>query len=956
MTDHTDETDEQRDEHTEAPSTDGGVPVQPGVRRPSPRVEAGELPSAETDGDGTRHVRPDGEGADLQRIPEALRRRDQWLLWDADNDTPRRPHWRGDFGISWSDPDAWRSFEAARDAAAERESWGVGYVTAAENDDHVPGCYGVIDLDGCLDDDGRLAEWVPDLTPFVERGAYVERSPSEAGLHVPVALGSAPEWWTDTHVSADEHEGVEVLANKFCTFTGDAVEGAGDEVVQMDEWLAEWLADAYERINGEDPRSGGDSGGGREARPTADGRGAADHAARERPDSADTGADDEWLTDEHVADALDALDPDMAHDEWVRIGFAVHDYDDGADGRRLFTEWSKRGSKWDDDAERKAEHIWSKATPGDRPSNVSVATLVDRAKRAGWQPPAAAGDAGDVVAEVDAGGARFNGPPEPVVRDDGTLGVVRPTGDGASVREVALGTWRCRNCEATDTETVAADNDKSDLAAPGDCPGCEEPSFTHVGLGADDLQTALRADRIWRPASGVTTAGFGEMFDDVREHIRTYWDAGDDETADAVYAGLTAYALSTWVRENLTFVPHGLTLGRTTGGKTRLLNTLARVSYRAHVAADATPASMFRLIDDYDVTYLVSEYHGLAPETRSGIDAILRAGQKRGEYVDRAEQTATGYEPGVFDPFTHIVVATQYDVDDDIKNRCIRTRSSGHHREMPATFDEAQAAALRDRLLGARFRLLDSDEWRDAEAHAYEYLAESGIDGRTREKLLSLVACALVWNRLDDDLAAFVDLVVEQDRGDAADSEDAQFVEAVRDLAFEAIADGAVNVNMDAAAAAATGDPFAGVTIPYSAVCERYEEMTGEEKHPTWVGHVRKRLGLDKERKRDGTVITDDDLGETLRTLCEDLGLDWTRTPRHEPIVELPGGSEEPSDNGCSECGRDRPLTHRWKGRNRRLCTECAEDIRGGRGATPSDADEPVTVADEHATLDEHEN
>jgi len=34
-------------------------------------------------------------------IPQEQKDRDQWLLWDSSHDTPRQPHWKGDFRISW---------------------------------------------------------------------------------------------------------------------------------------------------------------------------------------------------------------------------------------------------------------------------------------------------------------------------------------------------------------------------------------------------------------------------------------------------------------------------------------------------------------------------------------------------------------------------------------------------------------------------------------------------------------------------------------------------------------------------------------------------------------------------------------------------------------------------------------------------------------------------------------
>lgn len=185
-------------------------------------------------------------------IPDELRARDQWLLWDASADAPRRPHWRGDFAVSWTDPDDWHSFEEAIDAVEETDSWGLGYVFA-NGIEHI-GVYGALDLDGCVAEDGGPKDWLPSLQPFVDEGAYVEFSPSGGGMHVPIEAFEPPEWWSDAHFTADEHEGVEAYSKKFFTFTGDQLENTGQEVVEAAEWIEDWLAEAYEAITGEDPR------------------------------------------------------------------------------------------------------------------------------------------------------------------------------------------------------------------------------------------------------------------------------------------------------------------------------------------------------------------------------------------------------------------------------------------------------------------------------------------------------------------------------------------------------------------------------------------------------------------------------------------------------------------------------------------------------------------------------
>lgn len=371
-------------------------------------------------------------------IPDEVKERNQWLLWDASNETPRRPHWDGDFHVSWSDPDAWHSFEEALAAAESEDSWGVGYVTALDNDDHADGEYGVIDIDGgvettyigeetieceCggnaiewtrnefadeVDEEGEMAhyacpgcgsqaarqwdsdgellgvrwedgtvetargdleesdsvqietstkDWVPGLDRFEDAMTYIERSPSGTGLHIPFT-GEPPEWWTDGQIG--DHEGVDVLTNKFCTFTGDTVEASGSGVADID--VTPWLLEAYHAVHGEYPRTETDD---------------SDDGDRSWSEG------DEWLTTEDVEDALSELDPDMAYSEWRDVAYAVHDFDDGPTGQSLFESWSESGTKYDDDAEEYIERFWSDTDQG---SGITVATLVHKAKNAGWSP------------------------------------------------------------------------------------------------------------------------------------------------------------------------------------------------------------------------------------------------------------------------------------------------------------------------------------------------------------------------------------------------------------------------------------------------------------------------------------------------------------------------------------------------------------------------------------------
>ena len=303
---------------------------------------------------------------DLDVIPDALKSRDQWLHWDNENDTPRRPHQNGDFTVAWSSPDEWLEFTDAAQGALDRDSWGIGYVTAVNNDDHPMGMVSVIDLDDAADENDELAEWVPDLDPFLERDCYIEWSPSHtedgaSGLHIPVLGTDIPEWWSDSHIDGG-HAGADLLANKFCTVTGDMYDGAGAELPTWDDWLVDWLAELYENLTGEQPRPNGNL---------------ADTNSATTPSD----PDEEWLDEETVEEALEYIDPNCAYSQWRDVGFALGDHFDDHTARHLFDSWSRGSSKYDDDAEKYIEDITSRNGSG-----VTIGTIVHLAQQGGWEP------------------------------------------------------------------------------------------------------------------------------------------------------------------------------------------------------------------------------------------------------------------------------------------------------------------------------------------------------------------------------------------------------------------------------------------------------------------------------------------------------------------------------------------------------------------------------------------
>jgi len=504
----------------------------------------------------------------------------------------------------------------------------------------------------------------------------------------------------------------------------------------------------------------------------------------------------------------------------------------------------------------------------------------------------------------------LTGPPEPV-EDDGTMKLFYPTHDGRSVQSVDLGTWECQRCGAT-TETLVLNGE---VESPHECAGCERQGpFTHRGLPESaGVTPSAFADPSWPLPGGVSDEGYADLWADVRDWIHTNWVTDEDH----LYDGLTAFAIATWLRPNFNFLPQVMVMGKHETGKTRLLSTLKRVSYRARQPVSFTPAALFRTIDRYDITLFLSEYHDLNDDLRDEVNAVIKGSQKRGEDVMRIQKAPGGeFEPVDFDIFTHVAIGTQFDPPDDIISRCIKIQTKPADRDVPPWFDEDRAEDLRNRLLYARYRLLDSEEWDEARGRSLEWLNDRDVSGRLREKLLSLVTVADLWDERES-IEPFVEAMEAEATEAAADSDDALVIQAIVDLALGEVE--SVQTIGDA-------DPWEGLEIPVSDVRDRFETISDRDDISSrYIGQIRKRLGLEKERGRDGVVIRDDNLEAKLRALCEENNLPFERLAVHERVREL----DEVYQGACSECGQMRKLSHRDAVEGHHMCGSCAAELEG---------------------------
>jgi predicted P-loop ATPase len=245
--------------------------------------------------------------------PSLIRNLPGWLVWRFEYDDaqakPRKvPYYTSGqrrHGVQGRPEDRQQltTFDAARSAAARKGFDGVGFALMPE--------WGVValDFDNCMVDGG--------VHPVVERlvaGTYAEYSPSGEGVRAFMRgdLGN------NKSISLVEF-GFETFSSKgFVTFTGNVLDitemlGAEDTLLEVNQDVLALYAERFGAPEEDDPLM--------------------THEPRA------------GLTQEQMAEALDALDPDTGHDDWLHVGMALH-HETAGQGFDLWNEWSKKGGKY----------------------------------------------------------------------------------------------------------------------------------------------------------------------------------------------------------------------------------------------------------------------------------------------------------------------------------------------------------------------------------------------------------------------------------------------------------------------------------------------------------------------------------------------------------------------------------------------------------------------------------
>lgn len=464
----------------------------------------------------------------------------------------------------------------------------------------------------------------------------------------------------------------------------------------------------------------------------------------------------------------------------------------------------------------------------------------------------------------------FKAPPELVVDDGGVYGALYVTDDYRDLNVWWGREWICERCGSQNM--TDRDPGPGVPEPPLECHGCERQGPFNPAVTTNDYTSPQSALELFTSKQVYTppTTGFNfendptfaSVYREIREYIEKYWAAGDGR--DWLYSMLSCYVISTWFRERWYFVPHLLVVGRHETGKTRLLNTLSNVSYRCVHNASLTSAYLYRAINEHNCTMYISEYHRLGEEKQEDVDAVINAGQKRGETIGRCGESATGgVDPETFDPFSHIAISTQYEPNDDTISRCFQITTQPAQRSIPRRLIDRPD--LRRKLLFLRLRYLHSGRIEAAEQAAEETMDDLGVYNRLSEKMW----CILTIGELaDTDLSNVINAVVDREEDRQRDTEESILTQALIDEAFEQL-DEAEN----------PGQKWEDVYLAISDVRDRFDRLSDREVSASYIGQLRNRVGLRKVRHSDGTKINDPGLKPKLRQLAEENNVEWGPSP-----------------------------------------------------------------------------
>lgn len=192
--------------------------------------------------------------------------------------------------------------------------------------------------------------------------------------------------------------------------------------------------------------------------------------------------------------------------------------------------------------------------------------------------------------------------------------------------------------------------------------------------------------------------------DDIKGFIRKWLDIDEEHLQYVVWS-----IKQSWIYDRLRTVNYLRALGDTTMGKTRYLDTIGRLHYKAIKTSGAsTVAPVFRLIKKWKGSLLIDEFDLKSSDETADFIKLINLGFEKGQPILRCN-SSNPEKIDFFDPYCPKVLATRKPfLDKATESRCFTKVMTGTDRkDIPAELDDSffnEAMNLRNKLLMWRFK------------------------------------------------------------------------------------------------------------------------------------------------------------------------------------------------------------------------------------------------------------
>jgi hypothetical protein len=237
----------------------------------------------------------------------------------------------------------------------------------------------------------------------------------------------------------------------------------------------------------------------------------------------------------------------------------------------------------------------------------------------------------------------------------------------------------------------------------------EGPRLLVYKDGKFEVHESLEVDGVvYRPPPHIpfplpgAPAGIGDdvsLWAETKSFIKAHFFHLDDDVYDVLTA---AVAWSYFYRDVKASTPYILFLGPWRSGKSRGLEVMEALAYRAIRVVDPSEASLFRCIENFKPTLFIDESQIIDPAVRAVLASGYRYGSKVMRVVDPEAEGFDGLK--FFNTYAFVIYASREEPPADIFSRTLTIHCEKNLAPVRKTIDSEMAVELRTRWLAQRLR------------------------------------------------------------------------------------------------------------------------------------------------------------------------------------------------------------------------------------------------------------